>query len=58
VYFNNLYFNRFEMPDGTGGGQLFLAPVEGQWPTQEPASQNAIIAQNVIDGNTGQQAQV
>jgi hypothetical protein len=41
VTYNQLFSNRYEMPDGAGGGQLFTAI----------GSQNATIAENVIIGN-------
>jgi len=40
IEYNNLIKNRYEMTDGSGGGQLNL----------EPESIGAVVAENVIDG--------
>ncbi len=44
VYNNAFYMNRYEMPDGSGGGQLYLGP----------SSSNSTVHDSTINGNNWQ----
>lgn len=44
VYYNNFFQNRYEMPDGSGGGQLYI----------DYSAANITVGLNTIDGNNWQ----